>query len=155
MLWWVPPRFHFQKRMQKSNNSNWTLCLIMKMKAMKVRVQNTKKKLSQIGSGPLVISAVWFPPSERVTATSIAQVSYFLSHFHINTAFFYVVAHSCAIWAIIFPLPNTSVTHRADCFSCQQRANFVHWIFMYLLIIFHWVTNLLWVPLCACKYYGK
>jgi len=27
-----------------------------------------------IGSGPLVISAVWFPPSERVTATSIAQV---------------------------------------------------------------------------------
>ena len=29
---------------------------------------------SQIGSGPLVISAVWFPPSERVTATSVAQV---------------------------------------------------------------------------------
>jgi len=27
-----------------------------------------------IGSGPLVISAVWFPPSERVTATSVAQV---------------------------------------------------------------------------------
>lgn len=27
-----------------------------------------------VGSAPLVISAVWFPPDERVTATSIAQV---------------------------------------------------------------------------------
>ena len=35
--------------------------------------------ISQIGSGPLVISAVWFPPSERVTATSIAQVQYICS----------------------------------------------------------------------------
>ena len=40
-----------------------------------VRMAPLLKKIeSQIGSGPLVISAVWFPPSERVTATSVAQV---------------------------------------------------------------------------------
>ena len=40
-----------------------------------VRLAPLLKKIeSQIGSGPLVISAVWFPPSERVTATSVAQV---------------------------------------------------------------------------------
>merc|ERR1719244_1097430 len=27
-----------------------------------------------VGSAPLVISSAWFPPAERVTATSIAQV---------------------------------------------------------------------------------
>merc|ERR1719244_381910 len=27
-----------------------------------------------VGSAPLVISSVWFPPEERVTATSVAQV---------------------------------------------------------------------------------